>query len=425
MVYQQVFEKVLSCIDRDEHIQLLSDLVSIPSPPGGENDVAEFIAKWFMENGVRSFLQYPAPNRPNAIGFLKGNSTGNTLIFNGHTDSAFVDPAEVRMIAGDSTAKHLVQPRSHIEDGHVCGLGVVNDKGPVSAFMIAAKALKQSDVKLQGNIYFTAVCGEIERAPVGEFQGPQYLGAGLGTRHLLGSGIRGDYALVAEPSGFAITGTLAGAIYLKITTYGESIYIPDLRLRSEKSSTSQNAIENMQKVIQALTSWAEHYEVEGQYKFKDGVIIPKMNIGAIDGGLPYKPNYSAGICNIYVDVRIPPFKEPLRVKNQIEETLRNVGLKVDIEMYRSHKGYEARNIEPFVKIVEDSYEELFHARPPKNTAELSSRWNDVNAFNEVGIPAIKCGPGTVGQNRIKIDHLVAAAKLYTLVALKTTGQLDR
>jgi hypothetical protein len=31
-----------------------------------------------------------------------------------------------------------------------------------------------------------------------------------------------------------------------------------------------------------------------------------VNIGGIEGGAPYRPNYFPGVCTIYVDIRMPP-----------------------------------------------------------------------------------------------------------------------
>lgn len=61
--------------------------------------------------------------------------------------------------------------------------------------MIAAKAIKETGMKLGGDLFLTMVVGEIGMAPIDEFQGPQYLGKGLGSRDLVNTAK--IYAMVA------------------------------------------------------------------------------------------------------------------------------------------------------------------------------------------------------------------------------------
>jgi hypothetical protein len=84
-------KKVLACIDRDELAQLACDLTSIPSPTGQEKAVAEFILAWFEANGLKAVRQDVEVDRPNAVGILKGDGTGYSLGFNGHTDTSFTE----------------------------------------------------------------------------------------------------------------------------------------------------------------------------------------------------------------------------------------------------------------------------------------------------------------------------------------------
>src|ERR1043166_10239502 len=96
----------------------------------------------------------------------------------------------------------------------------------------------------------------------------------------------------------------------------------------------------MAPVIEFLRRWGMDYEERRRYEFAGGVIIPKVNIGAIEGGLPYKPNYSPAVCSVYLDVRIPPGVEPQQIKTELEEKLRGQGFDATVSMYRSNKGYE-------------------------------------------------------------------------------------
>ena len=94
-------KKVLAQIDRDELAQLGADLTSIPSPTGQEKAIGEFIINWFEANGLRAVRQDVEFDRPNAVGVVKGDGTGLSLGFNGHTDTSFTGTEEDRRMVAD------------------------------------------------------------------------------------------------------------------------------------------------------------------------------------------------------------------------------------------------------------------------------------------------------------------------------------
>src|SRR3972149_8429357 len=195
-------KQVLAHIDRDELAQLGCDLVNIPSPTGQEKAVAEYILHWFQESGLKPVRQEVEVDRPNAVGVLKGDGTGLSLGFNGHMDTSFTGTQEdLRMVAAVEPDSEL---KGSIKDGKVRGLGISNMKGGVAAFMMAAKALKKSGIKLKGDVIFAAVVGEISRTPIGPWQTKEYRGEGAGTRHLLTHGMHSDSAVVAGAPGVDI-----------------------------------------------------------------------------------------------------------------------------------------------------------------------------------------------------------------------------
>jgi acetylornithine deacetylase len=128
-------------------------------------------------------------------------------MFNSHLDSELVPE-----LGGDASAWR--------DGAWVAGQTVVNDRGTMAAWLIAVRALRDVGVILKGDLLLTAVCGEIGQAPVDEYSGSRYLGEGLGSRALVAAGITADYALVAETTGFGITGTECGSAFLKIHVDG-------------------------------------------------------------------------------------------------------------------------------------------------------------------------------------------------------------
>ncbi len=415
---KEAAKQVLAHIDRDELAQLGCDLVNIPSPTGQEKAVAEYILHWFQESGLKPVRQEVEVDRPNAVGILRGDGTGLSLGFNGHMDTSFTGTQEdLRMVA---TVEPDSELKGSIKDGKVRGLGISNMKGGVAAFMMAGKALKKSGIKLKGDIIFAAVVGEISRTPIGPWQTKEYRGEGAGTRHLLTHGMHSDYAVVADGSDMNIVWTQTGVVQIKITTFGKAEAAWGTK-RSTHPMVKLNAIVKMTKIIEALEKWAERFEEQYIYNSPTGPIYPKVNIGAIEGGAPYRPNYFPGVCSVYVDVRTPPQVRPVTVQHEITKSLSSLGIEYEIEPYKSLLGHEGKGVEPLVQSLEEIHQFLFSQKLKPEAPDRASIWTDTNVYNELGIPTVKIGPRgkRIGPRaeEINIDEMVKAAQLYALVAL--------
>jgi acetylornithine deacetylase/succinyl-diaminopimelate desuccinylase-like protein len=415
---KEAAERVLAQIDRNELAQLGCDLTSIPSPTGQEKAIAEFILSWFETAGLKAVRQDVELERPNAIGILKGDGTGLSLSFNGHTDTSFTGTSEdLRMVADIEPEAEL---KARIVGGRIQGLGISNMKGGVAAFMIAGKALKTSGVRLKGDVILAAVVGEISRTPVGPWQGKEYRGEGVGTRHLLAHGMQSDYAVVADGSDLNIVWTQTGVVQVKITTFGKAEAAWGTK-RSAYPMERVNAIVKMTKIIEALEEWAAQFEERYIYDSPTGPLLPKVNIGAIEGGAPYRPNYFPGVCSIYVDVRMPPQVRPVTIKAELEQMLNKLGIEYDLDVYKSLLGHEGKNVEPLVQCAEEIFLHLFNERIKPESPDRASIWTDTNIYNEIGIPAIKIGPRgrriSARNEEIEIDVMVKAAQIYALMAL--------
>ncbi len=415
---KQAAMRVLAQIDRDELAQLGCDLTGIPSPTGQEKAIAEFILRWFETNGIKAVRQDVEFDRPNAVGVVKGEGTGLSLGFNGHMDTSFTGTEEDRrMVANMEPESDL---KGKIVGNKVQGLGISNMKGGVAAFMIAGKALKKSGIKLKGDVVLAAVAGEISRTPIGPWQTKEYRGEGAGTRHLLTHGMHTDYAVVADGSDLNIVWTQTGVVQVKIQTFGKAEAAWGSK-RSTHPMEKLNAIVKMTKIIDAIERWGAEFEEKYIYDSPTGPLYPKVNIGAIEGGAPYRPNYFPGVCSIYIDVRMPPQVRPVLIKHELEKTLNSTGLDYELDIYKSLLGHEGKNIEPLVKSAEEVYEHLFGEKIKPEAPERASIWTDTNVYNELGIPAIKIGPRgrRIGprNEEIDIDVMLKAAQLYALIAL--------
>ena len=409
--------KILAHIERNELARVGCDLASIPSPTGQEKAIAEYILAWFEANGIKAVRQDVAVDRPNAVGVIKGDGTGLSLGFNGHTDTSFTGTsADLRMVANMESDAEL---KGRIVGNKVQGLGISNMKGGLASFMVAGKALKKSGIKLKGDVILACVVGEISRSPIGPWQSQEYRGEGVGTHHLLTHGMHSDYAVCCDGSDLNIVWTQTGVVQIKIATFSKAEAAWGTR-RSEFPMEKVNAIIKMTKIIAALEEWGTAFEERYVYNSPTGPLWPKVNIGAIEGGAPYRPNYFPGVCAIYVDVRIPPQVRPITVQQEVEQTLNKLGIDYELDVYKSLLGYEGKNVAPLVQSAEEVFHHLFGQKIKPESPDRASIWTDTNIYNELGIPAIKIGPRgrriSARNEEIDVEEMLKAAQIYALMA---------
>jgi acetylornithine deacetylase/succinyl-diaminopimelate desuccinylase-like protein len=412
--------KTLALIDKQELKDLALEFGNIPSPTGKEEAMADGVFGWLQANGFDPFKLEVTPGRYNVTARLKGTGGGASLIFNAHMDTKYGDPEDVWSageLSPEFTSAWMVGDR-------IIGQGVFNDKGPLSATLLAAKAIRDGGMKLKGDLFLTAVIGEIGMAPVDEFQGGRYFGKGVGTRHLVDHGITADYALVAECTNFSTTWAQCGCTYFQITTRGKAYYTPVIP-RPTTLKDNPSAIVQMAQIVTAIEMWANEYIERESIEFDGGVIRPNVSVGAIRGGLPYKIGNSVGRCSIYLDVRIPPGKDPLFIQPEIERVIAGTGIEAEVRPYLTRRGYIAKGHEPLVNAIRSAHLSVINKPMKVIDAPITSMWRDMNIFNEVGIPSATYGPPFAqdfieGEEReaLDVNDLWKAAQSYALVAME-------
>ena len=305
------------------------------------------------------------------------------------------------------------------------GKGMINDKAQLCAFMIAMRAIKEAGVKLKGDLILTAVAFETGNPSLGQFQGVNYPGEGFGTKWVVDRGVVADYALVGETSGFGIVQAECGAAWIKVRVKGREVYTPRLE-RGSSIRENPNAFAKAASIIQAVEEWAVEYEKRETFKFAGGTIIPKAQIVDMRGGDRVgRPN---PFCDIFLDVRILPEKNPNHVKSEIAELTRKLDIDCDVSLFQFSRGHIAKGAEPLISAIQAAHRYIFGSEPPEPPSAETSMWRDLNVFNECGIPSVCYGPPrqrepmSGAQNRaMKIVDLVQATKVYALTALSVCG----
>jgi acetylornithine deacetylase len=189
---QALKSKVMGYIEgkREEMLSWLSEYVRYKSVTGEELEVQErFIfpaVKALEPDHVELYAVDKEKKRPNLIAAFKGKGKGRSILFNGHTDVVPINEVGLKRWTVDPWATTR-------RDGLIYGHGVCDMKGGVTAMFWAIKALKESGVRLGGDVYFESV--------VGEELMQHELGTTAATKRLFELGYRKiDFCVNSEPT---------------------------------------------------------------------------------------------------------------------------------------------------------------------------------------------------------------------------------
>jgi acetylornithine deacetylase/succinyl-diaminopimelate desuccinylase-like protein len=402
---------------REDLTALALALGNIEAPTGREGEAGDYVFDWMARHGFTPERLGAYEDRFNVVGRLRGSGGGTSLSFNSHLDTIMAREDTSRFTdAGDR-----IYHEAWLDDGKIYGYPVVNCKGPMTCWLIAAKALKHANVSLKGDVVLAAVCGEICQDPVDEFQGHDYIGNDIGTRYAITHGAISHYALVAEATNFKVASVEAGKLFVKVTIYaGPSRYTPYVP-RPLPALKSPNAIVRMAKLIEAIEEWADEYEKRYTKTYSGGTVVPKAVIGAIRAGVPYKVYRIPELCSIYLDIRLNPDTAPLTVQNEIEAIVAKLGLKAEVKPFLYRRGFNAQGIEPLKDALETAHQSVFERPTEPAGAPECSMWRDINPYNELGIPSLTygCGAGAGGGNTyFTVDDMIKTAKIYAMTAME-------
>jgi acetylornithine deacetylase/succinyl-diaminopimelate desuccinylase-like protein len=417
-----VADDVVARINRDELVRLTLDICNIDSPVGHERAVAERLEEWFRAEGFPVRRIGLLADRYNLLARLPGTSRGRpSLMFNGHMDT--FAPSHPNLVHLDPTRDEY--HKAWVEDGLLVGDGVVNDKGPIAAFLIAAKAIKDSGHRLTGDVLLSAVVAETAYEPCDGPPGELVDSKELGARFLATHGGFADYVLVAEGTGFGVVWIEAGKFWFKVTLRSAqpAFYTPYMPERTTPEK-SPNMIVAATVAIDAIERWAADYERRSILRSPGGEVRPKVLIGAIRSGEPTRPFLSPQLCHLYLDVRAVPGQNPLDLRDGIGAALAATGIDHEIELYLSRPGYEAKGVELLVAAVTQAHRAVIGSDPVPVSGPTASMWRDSNVFAELGMPVVNYGPRSATHSfkrALTIDSLYQAACVYARTALTICG----
>lgn len=386
-------------------VDFARNLVATPSPnpPGDERQVAE-LSRIEMARLGYSAIRVVAkePTRPNVVGEVVGEHTGQILMFNGHIDTK---------PTGDISQWATGPYDPVIRDGRLHGLGSADMKGAVAAMVYAGGALAEVGAP-QGSLRVVLTADEEN-------------GSLFGARFLAG---QPDFAADAVVVGEA-TGMQSPWAYIAVASRGISCFRVSVRGTQMHSSLSDQvpSVNASVKLSQVLSRMAS--EFRPRYPVNSRVPGgPTVNLGVtLSGGIFY--GIYPGHAEFGIDVRTVPGMTHPELQADLAGFLEMLSredpdLDVVVEPVPELAWFQPSHIDPahpLVAAAQSAARDVLGRDVPLGTMPAFTDGTHWHLAGSACIPAF--GPGTLlvahrPDESIAVDEIIAAARIYALTAMR-------
>lgn len=381
----------------DRIVGIVSALCAYSSVSGTEGEIGDWIAGELERIGLSVTQQEVLPGRANIVATLETGRPGPTLLFNGHIDTLPIP---------EGYSHSPFEP--FIANERLFGAEINNMKGAVGAMMAAMEVLQTMRDRLCGRIILSAVMAECDTL-------------GLGTLHLLESGMAPDMAINGEPTDLRVMTCHAGVTQIRLKATGVSVHVC-------RKAEGPNALHVL---ISALVALGENCLTHTPHEdFPD---LPNLNIGKVNGGS--LASMHADRAEALVDVRTVPGMTPESVladiRAAIDNALTRTGEAPDVtaeliarpEFCQQHPFYVARD-EAVVVAIAEAHQALSGSAPYIGPIFPQVYFGtDASHLARAGIPTVIYGPGKVEEINVvdesmAVSDITAAAQVYARAAAK-------
>ena len=336
-----------------------------------------------------------------AIGRLRCDGSGPSLMFCGHTDTSDWNGDVFRR------DQWRYDPfGAELDGGMIYGLGALNMKAGLSSMLIAAEAIRRSGLPLKGDLILACVVAET--------------GGGVGALHLIESGCRPDYCIVTEAGNLDVGLISVGYVQGLIRVLGEFKHrVPYV-----------NPIEKAAKVINAFSpSYVQMPPMAdgGWLRYQPHPLIPGYPSMAIRDVAHYQD-----VTTVAFDLRIIPGMTEDSVRADMEarlDQIKRADSEFEYELLIPQSDQQpnmpAREATapdaPVVKELIAAHKQVTGVEPQVGAGHRIGATADTCHFKGVGIACVEYGPGFIPawpmvDECVCADQVTAAAKTLALTA---------
>ncbi|MGW4111779.1 succinyl-diaminopimelate desuccinylase [Actinosynnema sp. NPDC004786] len=334
-------------------VTLTAALVDIPSVSGDEARLADLV-----ERSLREQTPLEVTRSGNAVLARTNLGRPSRVVLAGHLDTVPVN---------DNLP-------SRLEDGVLHGCGTVDMKGGDAVMLHLAATVAEPRHDLTFVFYD---CEEVEAVR-----------NGLGrVERDLPEWLRGDLAIVCEPSNGVVEAGCQGTMRVEVRTKGA-------RAHTARGWMGVNAIHALGEALRRLEAYeARQVDIDG-CRYREGLQAVRVSGGVAGNVVPDE-------AVLTVNHRFAPDRSP----EQAELHLREVFEGYDVTVTDSSPGALPGLTAPTTR-------ELVAAAGGDPVAKLG--WTDVARFAALGMPAVNFGPGDptlahTRQENVPVDQIVRCA----------------
>jgi len=351
----------------EEATALLSDLVSIYSPSGGEGEIVDFVEGFCRDEGL-SVRRVPAEIGRDSL--VVGASRTPVLAIAAHLDT--ITP----------TWPDATVPR--VEGGVLTGLGSVDDKGGVAACLLAARWMKRKGADLDSRAAVFAF-------PVDEESG------GSGSRSL---------AIDLEPRfAIALEGSELNAGTVECGDLEALVHVRGVSAHGSLTELGENAAHAAAALITSLDDLGLASHVHPVL----GASTASVTEIATGDGMNVVPD----TCTLRLRIRMIPGQDLAGTIRDVEAFAARFG--GDVQMVEGTVPFELAEDSPFRRAV-DAATEVVTGRRPETIGVPA--WTDAHNFVDFGgAEAMVFGPGSIETahtpaERVELGQIVQCAKIF-------------
>jgi acetylornithine deacetylase len=418
-------EKMLQAVEqsRDEIVRLCQKLVSYDTSTH-EKEAQQYVVRFLRDLGfetdvfepdnekMMAYADYGPGNdysgKPNVVGVVKGSGGGRSLILNGHIDTVSAEPL----------SSWTFDPfGGEICNNRIYGRGTADDKGDLTAMLMAVKVVRDNGVDLKGDIIVESVVGEETD--------------GNGTLSCCDRGYAADAAIVVDSIDpiDSIVVAQAGVTYFRLKVTGKSAHL----CHKFTPLAGINAIDKMRLILNGLESFQEErlsYR-DAQYHPK----VPVIGVTQINGGSSQSRSSFPQECVIEVEYdyfasELDGEKTDLSVRNSIERRIRLLessdewlaGHPSTIEWLASILPTTIDKNHPIVHTLRRNIEDI-HGKAKLIPIATSTDARHFEHVADTPVVSWSCGGNNAHgiDESMDIDDLVTGTKILALTVLNWCG----
>jgi acetylornithine deacetylase len=415
--------KVIAQIDMLEQdlIDLTRALVAFPSLHGQEKAAQEYYADRLAGLGgivdiwepqVEKLKKHPAfissredfSGSPVQVTRFPGTGGGRSLLLCGHMD--VVPP-------GDGV--WTMDPwQGDYREGRIYGRGSADMKGGLAASLIALQALKESGIRLQGDV--------LAATTVDEECGS------TGVLAIIERGYRADAGLIPEPTGLELNTASTGSIWFKIRVKGMAAH-------AGMAYRGVSSIDKAIIVIQALARLQEERRIRLMHPLYADLPVPFcLNVNTIRAGT--WPAVVPPEAILEGRMGVSPDESIEEARQDLEEALARCAAGdrwlqehpplVEYMPCRWNSG-SVSEAHPFSQILKRTVEDICHK--PAKISGMGPCSDSGTLIRFADIPTINFGPCSMAMAHqtdeyVDIGSLLATAKVMALTMMEWCGTAE-